>query len=72
MAKKARGLTKSLHSTEHRALCALLLAGRQKAELTQQTVAKRLKRPQCSGDDHGLFRRARETRRERKHTQHAS
>jgi transcriptional regulator with XRE-family HTH domain len=46
MARKARGLTKSLHSLEHRALCDLLVATRRKAGLTQQTVAKRLKRPQ--------------------------
>jgi transcriptional regulator with XRE-family HTH domain len=46
MAKKARGLTKSLHSPEHAALCRLLLAARRKAGLTQQIVAKRLKRPQ--------------------------
>lgn len=46
MVKKARGLTKSLHSPEHQALCALLLAARGKAGMTQQAVAKRLKRPQ--------------------------
>lgn len=46
MANKVRGLTKSLHSPEHQALCELLIAARQKAGLTQQAVAKRLKRPQ--------------------------
>ena len=46
MAKKARGLTKSLHSSEHRVLCDFLVAARKKAGLTQQTVAERLKRPQ--------------------------
>ena len=46
MAKKARGLTKSLHLPAHRALCDLLVAARQRAGLTQQAVAKRLKRPQ--------------------------
>jgi transcriptional regulator with XRE-family HTH domain len=46
MAKKARGLTKSLHLPEHQALCDLLAATRRKAGLTQQVVAKRLKRPQ--------------------------
>ena len=46
MAKKARGLTKSLHLPGHRALCDLLVAARQKSGLTQQAVAKRLKRPQ--------------------------
>jgi len=46
MAKKARGLTKSLHSPEHRALCTILVAARLTAGLTQQDVAKRLRRPQ--------------------------
>jgi transcriptional regulator with XRE-family HTH domain len=46
MAKKARGLTKSLHLPEHRAFCDLLIAARRKAGLTQHAVAKRLKRPQ--------------------------
>jgi transcriptional regulator with XRE-family HTH domain len=46
MAKKARGLTKSLHSSEYRVLCELLVAARHEAGLTQQAVAKRLKRPQ--------------------------
>jgi transcriptional regulator with XRE-family HTH domain len=46
MAKKARGLTKSLHSPEYAALCDLLVAARRKAKLTQYSVAKRLKRPQ--------------------------
>jgi transcriptional regulator with XRE-family HTH domain len=46
MAKKARGLTKSLHSPEHRALCEILVAARHKAGRTQYAVARRLKRPQ--------------------------
>ena len=46
MVKKARGLTKSLHSPQHKAFCDLLIAARRKAGLTQQVVAKRLKRPQ--------------------------
>ena len=46
MAKKARGLTKSLHSPEHAALCELFLAARRKAGLTQQQAAKRLNKPQ--------------------------
>ena len=46
MAKKARGLTKSLHSPAHEVLCEILVAARQKADLTQQAVAKRLGRPQ--------------------------
>ena len=46
MAKKARGLTKSLHLPAHAALCDLLIAARHKADLTQAVVAKRLKKPQ--------------------------
>ena len=46
MLKKARGLTKSLHSPEYAALRELLVAARQKAGLTQQEVARQLKRPQ--------------------------
>lgn len=46
MAKKARGLTKSLHLPEHGALCGILVAARQKVGLTKHEVAKRLKRPQ--------------------------
>jgi transcriptional regulator with XRE-family HTH domain len=46
MAKKARGLTKSLHSPEYAALCEILVAARHKVGLTQHAVAKRLNRPQ--------------------------
>lgn len=46
MAKKARGLTKSLYLPEHRALCEVLVAARRRAGLTQDSVSKRLKRPQ--------------------------
>ena len=46
MAKKARGLTKSLHSPQYEAFCDLLVSARRKANLTQQAVAKRLGRPQ--------------------------
>lgn len=46
MAKKARGLTKSLHRPEYQVFCDLLVRARRKAGLTQQAVAKRLKRPQ--------------------------
>lgn len=46
MAPRARGLVKSLHQPEHRALCDLLAAARRKAGVSQQTLAKRLKRPQ--------------------------
>ena len=46
MGKKARGLTKSLHSSEYAAFRELLVAARHKARLTQQAVAKQLGRPQ--------------------------
>ena len=46
MAKKVRCLTKSLHSPQHEAFCDLLIVARRKAGLTQQVVAKRLRRPQ--------------------------
>jgi transcriptional regulator with XRE-family HTH domain len=46
MAKKARGLTKSLHLPENRAFCDLLVRARHSAHLTQAAVAKKLKRPQ--------------------------
>lgn len=46
MAKKARGLPKSLYLPEHRALCEVLVAARRRAGLTQDSVSKRLKRPQ--------------------------
>ena len=41
-----RKTPKSLRSKEHRSLCALLIAAREKAELTQVDVAKRLGKPQ--------------------------
>lgn len=46
MASRARGLVKSLHQPEYQALCALLTEARRKAGLSQQEVARRLKRPQ--------------------------
>jgi transcriptional regulator with XRE-family HTH domain len=46
MEKKARGLTKSLHSSEYEAFCKLLIGTRKRARLTQQSVAKKLGRPQ--------------------------
>jgi transcriptional regulator with XRE-family HTH domain len=46
MASRARGLVKSLHQPEYQALCALLAEARRKAGLSQQEVAKRLRRPQ--------------------------
>jgi len=46
MATRARGIDKSVHSPEQAAFCALMIAARKKAGLTQQDVAKRLKKPQ--------------------------
>ena len=43
---RSRKATKTLRSTEHRALCALLVAARRKAGLKQDDVAGRLGRPQ--------------------------
>jgi transcriptional regulator with XRE-family HTH domain len=41
-----RGIGKSIHSARQAALCELLVAARKNAGLTQQDVAKRVKRPQ--------------------------
>jgi transcriptional regulator with XRE-family HTH domain len=46
MARSARGMHKSVHSPEHLAFRQLLVEARAKAKLTQQQLAKRLKRPQ--------------------------
>jgi transcriptional regulator with XRE-family HTH domain len=46
MASRQRGLLKSVHSTEQLAFCELMIAARKRAGLTQQQLAKRLKRPQ--------------------------
>ena len=46
MTNRQRGLTKSVHSREQAAFRALMIAARKGAGLTQQDVAKRLKRPQ--------------------------
>jgi len=46
MAPRARGIDKSIHSSRQGALCQLLIAARKKAGLTQQEVARRLKKPQ--------------------------
>lgn len=43
---RARKPAKSLRSTEHRALCGLLVAARRKAGLNQAEVAERLGKPQ--------------------------
>jgi transcriptional regulator with XRE-family HTH domain len=41
-----RGINKSLHSAEHAVFRELMIAARRKAGLTQQELAKRLKKPQ--------------------------
>lgn len=46
MASRARSTSKSLHSPQHVAFCALLVKARKTAGLTQQELAKRLKKPQ--------------------------
>jgi transcriptional regulator with XRE-family HTH domain len=46
MAHRARGLSKSVHSARQSAFCALIIAARKKAGLTQTQLAKRLSRPQ--------------------------
>lgn len=46
MANRQRGLTKSVHGREQAAFRGLMIAARKSAGLTQQDVAKRLKRPQ--------------------------
>lgn len=46
MASTARGIDKSLHSPGHLAFCKLMIGARKAAGLTQQELAKRLKRPQ--------------------------
>jgi transcriptional regulator with XRE-family HTH domain len=46
MASRPRGIGKSIHSARQGVFCELLIAARKKAGLTQQDVAKCLKRPQ--------------------------
>jgi transcriptional regulator with XRE-family HTH domain len=46
MAPRARGLSKSVHTAEQAAFRRLMLETRKSAGLTQQEVAKRLKRHQ--------------------------
>jgi transcriptional regulator with XRE-family HTH domain len=41
-----RGIDKSLHSAEHAAFRELMIAARKKAGLTQQELARRLRKPQ--------------------------
>jgi transcriptional regulator with XRE-family HTH domain len=46
MASSARRIRKSVHSPEQQLLRELLIAARDKADLTQYTLAKRLGKPQ--------------------------
>jgi transcriptional regulator with XRE-family HTH domain len=46
MAPRARGIDKSVHSADLAAFCELMIAARRKAGLTQQALAKRLRKPQ--------------------------
>lgn len=46
MASRTRGLVKSLHQPENRLLSELLAGARRKAGISQEILAKRLKRPQ--------------------------
>lgn len=46
MASRARSIGKSIHSPENEVFCELIIAARKKAGLTQQEVAKRLRKPQ--------------------------
>ena len=46
MAPRARNLSKSVHSAGQLAFCELMIEARRKAGLTQQELAKRLKKPQ--------------------------
>lgn len=46
MASRARGISKSLRSPAHAAFCKLMAEARDAADLTQEKLAKRLKKPQ--------------------------
>ena len=46
MTSSARGFGKTVHSSEQAAFCALMVAARKQAGLTQHELARRLKRPQ--------------------------
>jgi transcriptional regulator with XRE-family HTH domain len=46
MATRGRGISKSLRSAEHAVFRAVMIEIRKKAGLTQQELAKRLRRPQ--------------------------
>ena len=46
MTNRARGIIKSIHSKEQKVFCDLMIEARSGADLTQEKLAKRLKRPQ--------------------------
>jgi transcriptional regulator with XRE-family HTH domain len=46
MATRARGIRKSVHSADQAAFCALMIKARKAAGLTQDDLARRLKKPQ--------------------------
>jgi transcriptional regulator with XRE-family HTH domain len=46
MTLSARGISKTVHSSDQAAFCALMVAARKQAGLTQHALARRLKRPQ--------------------------
>ena len=46
MATRARGISKSVHSADLAAFCALMIKARKAAGLTQDDLARRLKKPQ--------------------------
>ena len=46
MAPRARGISKSVHSADQAAFCALMIKARKAVGLTQDDLARRLKKPQ--------------------------
>ena len=46
MASRARGIGKSVHSPDQAAFCGLMVKARKAAGLTQDDLARRLKKPQ--------------------------
>ena len=46
MATRARGIGKSVHSSDQAAFCALMVGARKSAGLTQAALARKLRKPQ--------------------------
>jgi transcriptional regulator with XRE-family HTH domain len=46
MNPSTRGIEKTVHSSDQALLCAMMIAARKNAGLTQQALARRLKKPQ--------------------------